>query len=393
VRALACCSVFIFAATTGCSGGDDAESEKGNADASASDASVSDATAIVDASGDAARGPFVAYASGYGPDLSVFAVDSTTGVLTPKSSVDAGDPSPSFLALRPGLKNLYAVGESTMGRVGAYAIDSQGALSYLGGVSSQGNGPAFVSVDPSGAWVLVANYGDGAIAVLPIQADGTLGAPTDTRVAGMNAHMMIADASDKFVFVPCLGSDYVAQFLFDAKTGKLSPNTPPVFNTAAGAGPRHLAFHPNGAYAYLLNETASTITSLSFSSSTGLLTEIETQSTLAADYAGPKNTGAEVAVHPSGKFVYASNRGDDSIAIFSVELTTGKLTPKAHPKTGGTTPRSFTLDPSGAHLYAANQGSNTITSFSISTADGSLTPVGSPISQTMASFIGVAQLP
>lgn len=387
---------FLFFALAACGGGDDASSNE--ADASTTDATSSaDAIAIVDAGADGsvATGPRIAYASGYGPDLSVFSLDSASGVLTAKSSIDAGDPSPSFLAVRPGLKNLYAVSEESPGRVGAYAMSSTGALSYLGGVSSTGNGPAFLSVDPSGAFVMVANYTDGAIAVLPIQPDGTLGTPTDTRTAGMNAHMMITDPSEKFVFVPCLGSDYVAQYLFDVKTGTLMPNTPPTFSIMKPmkTGPRHLAFHPNGRYVYLLNETASSISSLTFSSATGLLAEIETQTTLPTPYAGPTNTAAEVWVHPSGKFVYASNRGDDSIAIFSVDLTTGKLTPLAHPKTGGTMPRMFTIDPSGSHLYAANQGSNTITSFSINVADGSLTSIGSPISQMGASFVGVVQLP
>ncbi|MEO8878115.1 MAG: beta-propeller fold lactonase family protein, partial [Polyangiaceae bacterium] len=223
------------------------------------------------------------------------------------------------------------------------------------------------------------------------EADGTLGAPTDQRNAGLNAHMMIADASDRFVFVPCLGSDYVAQYRFDAATGKLTPNTPPTFKIAVSAktGPRHLAFHPGGAYAYLLNETASSISSLAFSSTTGLLAEIETQSTLPVGYAGPKNTAAEVWVHPSGKFVYASNRGDDSIAVFSVDIATGKLTAKSHTKTGGAMPRSITIDPTGAFLYSANQGASTLTSFAIDRSDGSLTPIGSPSAQDQASFVGI----
>jgi 6-phosphogluconolactonase len=350
------------------------------------------------AGGDAAdastpHGPAVVFASGYGADLNVFSVDPATGALAPTSSVAAGDPSPSFLAVRPGGAHLYAVGESAAGRVGAYAIDRKtGALSYLGGVSSQGNGPAFVSVDHTGAWAMVANYGDGTTAVFPIGADGKLGAPSDTRNVGANAHMIVTDPSNKFVFVPCLGADYVAQFTFDAATGKLTPNTPAHVATAAGAGPRHIAFHPGGAHAYLLNETASTITSFALDAATGKLSELDTTTTLPAGFTGT-NTGAEVWVHPSGKFVYTSNRGDDSIAVFAVDPATFKLTATAHTKTGGTTPRSFGLDPTGAYLYAANQGSGTLTTFAVDPAQGTLTKGAGSAAVPSASFVGVVWLP
>lgn len=394
---LSCGSFFGLLATlvsvAACgSDGDRGPGASNDDDAAAVDAAPPASDSGVDTG--TSRGPVVAYASGYGTDIDVFAVDPTTGVLAARSSITAGDPSPSFLALRPGGANLYAVGETSPGRVGAYAIAKDGgALTYLGGVSSTGNGPAHVSVDPSGKWVMVANYGDGAIAVYPIGGDGTLGSPSDTRNAGMNAHMIVADASDHFVFVPCLGSDYVAQYRFDAATGVLAPNDPPTFTTASGAGPRHIAFHPDGKHAYLVDETVSVIESLAFDPATGLLSRIETQSTRAAGASG-KNTDAEVAVHPSGKWVYASNRGDDDIAVFAVDGATGKLTLVENAKTGGQTPRSFGLDPSGAFLYVANQdGGGELTSFAVSAADGRLSPIGSAIPQDRASFVGAFSLP
>ncbi len=339
------------------------------------------------------RGLLTLFASGYGADLSVFQADPTSGALTSKGKLAAGDPSPSFLAIRPGGTHLYAVGESTAGRVGAYAIDpGSGALTYLGGVSSQGNGPAFVSVDATGQWVMVANYGDGTVAVFPILADGKLGPPSDTRTVGANAHMIATDPSNAYVYVPCLGADYVAQFLFDDKTGKLTPNATPTIATAAGAGPRHIAFHPDGEHAYVINEKTSSLTAYGLNAATGTLKPLATVSTLPVGFSG-SNTGAEVWVHPTGAFVYASNRGDDSIAVFAVDPAVGKLTLKGHTKTGGTTPRSFALDLAGSLLYAANQGSGTITTFAVDPTTGTLSRTGAAATVPSATFVGLVWLP
>ncbi|HEY5246269.1 MAG TPA: lactonase family protein, partial [Acidimicrobiales bacterium] len=323
--------------------------------------------------GDAAAPPrLVAYASGYGPDIQWLDVDPTGG-LTSAGSVAAFGTAPSFLAVDPAGKHLYAVDEVTPGRVGAYAIDaSSGALTFQAAVASGGDGPPFVSVDPQGRWVLVANYTSGTVAVLPIQADGSLGAAADTESVGAEAHMIVAEPSDRFVFVPCKGADFVAQFLFDASTGKLTPNAVPRLATAAGAGPRHLAFHPDGATAYLIAETASTMTALDFDATTGTLTAVQTVSTLPAGFTGT-NTAAEVHVHPSGKWLFGSNRGDDSIVVFALDAS-GHMTPQGFTKTGGTTPRDFTLDPGGAWLYAANQGTGDVVAFAFDAATGTLTP-------------------
>jgi 6-phosphogluconolactonase len=336
----------------------------------------------------------VAYASGYGPDIDLFSVDEGTGALTRVASTPAFGSSPSFLAINRAVTNLYAVDEDATGRVGAYSIDpATGALSFLGAVSSGGNGPPFVSVDATGRWVFVANYGDGTVSVLPVQSGGALGAPVQTLDVGAEAHMIVADASNRFVFVPCKGADYVAQFLFDASSGELTPNATPRVPTAAGAGPRHLAFHPNGRFVYLINESNSTMTAYALDANLGTLSEIQTRSTLPAGYSGPANTGAEVWVHPSGKWVFGSNRGQDSIVVFAIDPSTGVMSLEGYTKSGGTTPRDFTLDPSGNLLYVANQDTGNVVPFLFDTTKGTLRPSTPPVSVPSATFVGIVALP
>jgi 6-phosphogluconolactonase len=339
-------------------------------------------------------GPLVGYASGYGgPDLARFTVDPSTGALSGKTTLASFGGSPSFLVVNQAATHLYVLDEVTAGQVGAYSIDrAAGALTFQNAVSSGGNGPAYVGLDHTNRFVFAANYGDGSIAVLPVKGDGSLGAAVDTKSAGTNAHMMAADPSNKFVFVPCLGSDYVAQYVFDASTGKLTANATPHVSSAAGAGPRHIAFHPNGKLAYVIMEKASTITAYSLDTSAGTLTEIETKSTLPAGFNGT-NTGAEIAVHPSGAWVLGSNRGDDSIVVFSLDAQTGKMTLVGHTKTGGTTPRQFSIDPSGAFVYAANQDSSNVVVFAFDAAHGTLKATGSTASVPSATFIGLTHLP
>jgi 6-phosphogluconolactonase len=389
----------------GCGGGDDsislgphdagsdATTPNDAGDGAATDASTDGTMPPSDAADAAPMGPLFAYASGYAPNIDVYSVDPSSGALTPKGNAASFGSSPSFLAVNPTATNLYAPDENATGRVGAYAIDhATGALTFLNSVSSTGNGPAFVGVYATGAHVFVANYGDGTVAVLPVQAGGKLGAATDSQNVGANAHMIVADPSGQFVFVPCKGADYVAQFHFDATMGKLTANATAHLATPAGSGPRHIAFHPTGKLAYLISETSSTMTALSLDTTNGTLSIIETKSTLPAGFTGT-NTGAEVWVHPSGRFVYGSNRGDDSIVVFSIDQMTGKMTLVAHTKTGGTTPRDFTIDPTGAFLYAANQGSGTVVPFKIDANAGTLTPTATSINVASASFIGVVRFP
>lgn len=358
------------------------------------DASLADVEANADADAAAAPTHLVAFASGYGPDIFAFSLDHTTGALGHATTTTAFGTAPSFLAVDRAATHLYAVDENATGRVGAYTIAGDGgALAFLDAVSSGGNGPPFVSVDATGRWVFVANYGDGTVSVLPVKPTGALGAPATTLTVGAEAHMIVADPSNRFVFVPCKGADYVAQFLFDASTGALTPNAVPHLATVAGAGPRHLAFHPNGRFVYLIDENSSTMTLLTLDATAGTLSEVQTVSTLPAGYSGPANTGAEVWVHPGGAWLFGSNRGDDSIAVFALDPATGRMTPKAFPKSGGTTPRDFTLDPTGTFLYAANQGTGNVVPFRFDASSGTLTPVSTPVSVTSASFVGVVALP
>jgi 6-phosphogluconolactonase len=340
---------------------------------------------------DAAPTPtkFIAYVSG-GANIDWYDVNKTTGAFTPISSMAAFRTNASFLAFR-GTTHVYAV--ASQNRVGAYSIDqASGALTFINDVAAGGNGPTHVSVDRTGAYVFVANYGGGNVSVFPVQPNGGLGAATQTVASGAMAHLIDVDASNKYVFVPCLGANYVAQYLFDASTGMLTPNTPPTLPTAAGAGPRHLAIAPNQKHAYLINELNSTLSALAFDSTTGRLSEIHTVTTRAAGAAG-NNTTAEVVVHPSGKFVYGSNRGDDNIVAFALDGTTGRMTLIGHQSTQGMTPRNFTIDPSGKFLYAANQNSGSVVPFAIDPATGALARTAQVINVPTPQFVGILPLP
>jgi 6-phosphogluconolactonase len=341
------------------------------------------------------RAKLVAYASGYGPDIQWLAVDPASGALAPAGKVASFGSAPSFLAVDGAGSHLFAVDEVTPGRVGAYAIaPATGALAYVNAVSSLGDEPAFVTLtrspQPRGP-VLVANYLNGTVAVLPVGAGGALGPATDTQSAGALAHMALPDPGGRFVFVPCKGADYVAQYVLDATRGKLTPNAVPRVATAKGAGPRHLAFHPGGALAYLINENDSTMTAMAFDATAGTLTPLQTVSALPPGFTGT-NTGAAVQVHPSGKWLFGSNRGDDSIVVFALDAA-GKMTVQGFTKTGGTTPRDFALDPSGTFLYAANQGTGTIVTFRFDASAGTLTPTGNTVAVPAASFVALVPLP
>jgi 6-phosphogluconolactonase len=288
--------------------------------------------------------------------------------------------SPSFLAFDDRFANLYAVDENGS-RVGAYAIDqTTGALTAINDQPSGGSGPAHVAY--ADEHVLVANYGDGAVSVFTVVSDGGLGA-SQVRSAGANAHEVAVAGS--WAFVPCLGSDYVAQYTWSGAA--LTPNAVPHFATASGAGPRHIAV--DGPRAYLIDEKASTIMALAIDAS-GQLSEIQTVSSRASGATGA-NTGAEIAVH--GSHVYASNRGDDTIAVFDRDSTTGRLSPVAQVATGGQTPRHFSLSPDGRFLFAANQGSNTVVPFAIDPGTGIPAAVATPVTVQAPTFVGIAVLP
>jgi len=312
---------------------------------------------------------------------------------TMSAPVLAGETTnPSFLALHPTQPYLYAaleVGEfegQKTGAVEAFAIDREtGKLTKLNRQSSTGPGPCFVSVDPSGRTVLVANYSGGNVAAFSIAADGSLKASTSRNVhagSGPNvrrqkkayAHSITPDPTGKFALSCDLGTDEVIVYKLDGAAGTIERASS--IKLAPGAGPRHLAFSPSGKFVFVNGELDNTVTPMRWEN--GELTPLAPAPTLPADYHADSTT-AEVAVHPNGKFVYCSNRGHDSIAVMSFNESTGVLTPVGHTATRGSTPRNFAIDPSGRFLVVANQTSGTLVSFKIDPATGLLTPTGSTV--------------
>ncbi len=304
--------------------------------------------------------------------------------------------NPSFLAIHPSHKFIYAIGEvgsfagGKGGAVSAFSVDAAtGKLTLLNQKSSRGPGPCHVTVDRLGKNALVANYGGGSVACLPIGEDGRLGDATafiqhkgssvnPQRQQGPHAHSINLDAANRFAFVADLGLDKVLVYRFDPAAGTLEPNDPPAASIAPGSGPRHFAFHPSGRFAYVINELSSTVTAFAYDAERGTLQTLQTVSTLPEDFDG-KSTTAEVQVHPSGKFLYGSNRGHDSIACFRIDAATGRLTPIGHEPTQGKNPRNFGIDPTGAYLLAANQDGDNIVAFRIDPATGKLSPTGQSI--------------
>lgn len=302
---------------------------------------------------------------------------------------------PSFLTIHPSGEYLYSVCEietadgKKNGGVAAFGVErNSGQIVLLNRQSSEGKGPCHVSLDKDGKALFVANYGSGSCASLPIGGDGQLGAPASAhqhqgksidpaRQEGPHAHSIHLDPANKFAFVCDLGLDQILVYKFDPATAKLTPNDPPFARTPAGGGPRHFAFHPSGKWAFANNEMKSSVTVYAYDADKGTLTAGQTLSTLPNEVKG--NSTAETQVHRTGKFVYVSNRGHDSIAIFEFDASTGKLTAKGHQASGGKTPRNFCIDPTGGYLVAANQGSGNVVVFRIDQKTGGLTAIGQEI--------------
>jgi 6-phosphogluconolactonase len=309
--------------------------------------------------------------------------------------------NPTFLAVHPDGHFLYAVGEvdtfegKRAGGVHAFRIEPEGKLNPLNSQPSGGTGPCHLAVDQTGHWVLVANYGSGSVAALPVGEDGRLGAGSVAiqhhgssinrqRQAGPHAHFIAPAPLNQFALACDLGLDKVLVYRLNQPGAILTANEPPSITVTPGSGPRHLAFHPDGRHVYLANEMASTMTVFEYQAKAGTLKELQTISLLPQGFKG-QSTAAEVQVHPSGKFVYASNRGDDSIAVFGVEPKDATLKLVEHQSSVGRTPRHFAVDPAGRWLLVENQDSDNIVVLRIAedtgrlTATGQVVDVGSPV--------------
>lgn len=330
------------------------------------------------------------YTSSRSKGIYLLEMDSASGKLAAKG-LAAEVASPSFLAIHPNRKFLYAVNEigdfqgKKTGAVSSFALDAMtGQLRLLNQQSSGGAHPCHLVVDREGKNVLVANYTGGSVASLPIDPDGRLreassfiqhkgSSVNPNRQEGPHAHSINLDAGNRFACAADLGLDQVLVYRYDPAKGTLTLNATGTGTVAPGAGPRHFAFHPNGKYAYVINEMNSTVTAFNYNAEQGVLKVIQTVPTLPEGFKGSSSC-AEVQVHPSGKFVYGSNRGHDSLAIFTVDAATGRLTPAGHQATGGKTPRNFGIDPAGDFLLAANQSSDIVVVFRIDQQTGALLP-------------------
>jgi 6-phosphogluconolactonase len=341
----------------------------------------------------AAKDYFVYVGTYTGPKskgIYAFRFDTDSGKLAPVGLVGE-TPNPSFGAIHPNQRYLYSVNEEKTGTVSAFSIDAAtGKLTPLNQVSSKGGGPCHLNLDKTGQTLVVANYNTGSVASYPVGKDGRLGEAASfiqhagssadpRRQQGPHAHSVNISADNRFVIAADLGLDQVKVYKIDPVKATLAENNPPFAKVNPGGGPRHFAFNPDGKHAYVINEMQSTVTAFDWDKAAGTLKEIQTLSTLPKDYTGTGNSTAEVVAHPSGKFLYGSNRGHNSIAVFSVDRNKGTLTLVENASTQGSTPRNFAIDPSGKWLLAANQRSDNIVVFKIDQATGRLTPTGQSV--------------
>ena len=344
----------------------------------------------------AARAPGIlvfvgTYTTGQSKGIYAFRFDDQSGALTPVG-LAAETPSPSFLTASRNGRQIFAVNEigsfngARSGSVTSFSVDAaSGTLRAINTESSRGADPCHLALDRTGRFLAVANYTGGNFALLPVGADGRLGAaaavltnagsgPNRARQDGPHAHFVAFDAGNRFLLGADLGADRVWIYRFDPATGRVVANDPPSAAVEAGSGPRHLAMHPNGRLAFSVNELKSTVTSFSWDRTNGRLTPAASYSTLPDDVRGSSST-AEIAIHPSGRFLYASNRGHDSVAVFAVNAT-GELRRVQIAPTRGQTPRNFAIDPTGGWLIAANQKSGTLAVFRIDQTTGELSAAG-----------------
>jgi 6-phosphogluconolactonase len=329
---------------------------------------------------------------GKGEGIYLYRMGPATGTLEFDSKT-TGVVNPSYLAIDPTQRFLYAVNElktyedKPTGTVSAFAVDAKsGKLGFLNRRLTHGTDPCHVTVDGEGRYIFVANFMSGSVCVLAVQKDGSLGEASDfvqhlgssvdlVRQKGPHAHSVTLDRTNRFAFVPDLGLDKLMVYTFDRTRGMLEPHAVAWVKMKPGAGPRHLALHPGGRFAFLINELDSTLAALSVDARKGVFKVRQVVPTLPADFQG-ESTCADVQVTPSGRFVYASNRGHDSLVIYRIDQHTGRLTYVGHQTTQGKTPRQFEIDPTGRFLLVGNQDTDTIVSFRIDPQTGKLAPTG-----------------
>ena len=320
--------------------------------------------------------------------VTVAGFDSATGTLSPpKMVIETRDPA-HFTLSNDG-KHLYLCNTGTPGGVSAFAVEKAGALRLLNYKESKGRGPSYVSVDGSGKYVLDANYGGGFVEVYSLAKDGSLDQQTafvqhigssvhPQRQSKPYAHWFHTDPANKFGLAADLGMDQILVYKFDAKTGKLTPNDPPYAKIPGGMGPRHLAFHPNGKWVYGVAEIANEVMAFHWDSGKGVLTQFQSVKTLADGFKEP-NTAAEITVRADGRFLYVSNRGEDTIVVYAIDSASGELSLKQRTSSRGKVPRFFTLDPSNKWLIVSNQEGGNVVVFSVDAKTGELQPVGEPV--------------
>lgn len=298
--------------------------------------------------------------------------------------------APAFFEIHPDGRHLYTCNSSSSGEVSAYEIEPRtGQLTGINSSPSGGGEPSYLSFDQSARYALVANYDGGNLAVFALKPDGGLGERTafmqhtgssvdPRRQTRAYAHSIIAAPDNRFVLGADLGVDKIYVYRFSSQDGSLKANDPAAARVAMGSGPRHLKFHPNGRWVYVLNEISSTIAGFNWNAETGALAEFQTASTLPADYTGA-NTAAEIVVHPNGKFLYASNRGHHSLAVFAIDQQSGWLKLVEHVASGGKVPRYFTFDPTGKWILCCNHGSDNAVVFRVDENTGRLIQTGQPV--------------
>ena len=332
------------------------------------------------------------YTAGKSEGIYLYRLNLSSGELKHVATT-RGVVNPSFLALAPSRRYLYAVNEiqefagRKSGAVSSFAVDQKtGELRLLNQKPSLGADPCYVDVDAGGRFVLIANYTGGNVTVFPVERDGSLGEARDMkqyqgssinreRQEGPHAHCIVLDTTNRFAYSCDLGTDKIMIFRFDTGSGKLLPGEPPWVQVKPGAGPRHMAFHPIGKYVFVLNEMHSTVTAFTRDPAKGSLQEVQTLTTLPKDFTGT-NSSADIHVSADGRFLYCSNRGHDSIAIFTIDPRNGALNPVGHESTRGKTPRNFAIDPTGEFLLVANQKSDNIVIFRLDQKTGLLRSTG-----------------